>query len=274
MTTTTTGPPPADLASAFRLDGRLAVVTGAASGIGRQTAVTLSEAGAAAVVIADRDESGLADTAAQIEAAGGKAVAVPTDVGRKADVDALAAEALRLGAIDVWANVAGILRPAAVLDTDEALLELTLRVNLAGALWGAAAAARSMVEAGRGSIISVASASGEMASPGAAAYGMSKAGVISLTRTLATEIGPRGVRVNAVAPGMVDTPMTAPFFARQATGDIKRGGLSLEARATGTPIATIGQPIDIALCILYLASDASRFVTGQVLRPNGGMVLG
>lgn len=270
--TITTGPPPVDLASAFRIDGRLGVVTGAASGIGRQTSLTLAEAGAV-VVVADRDEAGLAVTAGMIEAAGGKAVAVPTDVSRKAEVDTLAAEALRLGSIDVWANVAGILRPAAVLDTDEDLLELTLRVNLASAVWGASAAARSMVEGKRGSIVSVASSTGEMASPGAAAYGMSKAGVISLTRTLAAEIGRFGVRVNAVAPGMIETPMTAPFFARQLQDD-ERGGLSLTARSIGTPIATIGQPIDIALCILYLASDASRFVTGQVLRPNGGMVMG
>jgi 3-oxoacyl-[acyl-carrier protein] reductase len=261
---------PSTLADAFRLDGRMAVVTGAASGIGRQTALTLAEAGAR-LVVADVNETGLADTVEQIKVAGGEAHVVPTDVRQRESVGALAAAALELGSIDVWANVAGILRSASVIDTDEDTLESVFAVNVAGSMWGAAAAGRAMAERGRGSIINIASAAGEMAAPGGAVYGMSKAAVISLTRTLAVELGRQGVRVNAVAPGLIQTPQTAAFFERPEDSELPS---DVPTRPLGTPIANAGQPLDVALCILYLASDASRFVTGQVLRPNGGMVLG
>ena len=191
--------------AAFSLDGRCAVVTGAAMGIGRQTAITLGESGAT-VVLADRNEEGLGETQALVEGVGAKAVVVPTDVSLKTQVDDLARAAVKsAGRLDVWANVAGILSYARVVDLTEEDLDRVISVNLKGVVWGCAAAGRVMSAAKRGAIVNVASAGGEMAGPTLAAYGMTKAAVIHLTRTAAVELGPAGVRANAVAPGFVDT---------------------------------------------------------------------
>lgn len=260
-------------ASAFDFDGRVAVVTGAASGIGRQTALTMAEAGAT-VVLADRAATQLEQTAELVRDSGGSAVAVTTDVADRDQMRRLADRAAGLGSLDVWANVAGVLASGSVVDTDEALLDHVLAVNLKGTMWGAAAAGRLMSKAGRGSIVNVASAVAETAAPGIAAYGISKAGVLSLTRTLAVELGGFGVRVNAVAPGVVHTPMTAAHLAEPDPHAQPGATAVLERAAIDNPLGMVGQPIDVALAILYLAADASRFVTGQVLRPNGGMVLG
>ena len=211
--------PASSVASAFSLDGRTAVVTGAASGIGRQTAVTFAEAGAK-VVIADRSEEGLAETVALIEAVAGTATVVPTDVSSKDAVDELARSAVRAtGRLDVWANVAGIIRTAMVVDLSEDDLDAVLAVNLKGVVWGCAAAGRVMKASKRGSIINVASAGGEMPAPALAAYGMSKAAVIQLGRIVATELGPFGIRCNTVAPGFIDTAMTQRAW-RAADGSI------------------------------------------------------
>ena len=258
--------------AAFSLDGRTAVVTGAASGIGRQTAMTFAQAGAK-VVVADRSEDGLAETIALVEGGGGTAVAVPTDVSSKEAVDDLARSAVRAtGRLDVWANVAGIIRTALVVDLSEDDLDAVLAVNLKGVVWGCAAAGRVMKAAKRGSIINVASAGGEMPAPALAAYGMSKAAVIHLGRIVATELGPFGIRCNTVAPGFIDTAMTQRAW-RNDDGSIddERRGAVVGARSTQSPLATIGDPTDIAYAMLYLAADASKFMTGEVLRPNGGV---
>jgi 3-oxoacyl-[acyl-carrier protein] reductase len=262
-----------EIAAAFSLDGRSAVVTGAAAGIGRQTAITFAQAGAT-VVLADRDEDGLAETAAAIDAFGGSTLVVPTDVSSKDAVDDLARAAVRGagGRIDVWANVAGIIRNGLVVDVTEADLDAVLGVNLKGVIWGCASASRVMRAAKRGSIINVASAGGEMPAPTLAAYGTSKAGVIQLGRIVATEMGPYGVRCNTVAPGFIDTPMTQRTWtdADGAVDDARRAAV-VDARSAQSPLATIGTPTDIAYAMLYLASDASRFMTGEILRPNGGV---
>ena len=262
------------VAAAFSLDGRTAVVTGAASGIGRQTAITFAQAGAK-VVIADRSADGLAETVALIEAGGGSAIAVPTDVSSKDAVDDLARSAVRAtGRLDVWANVAGIIRTALVIDLTEDDLDAVLAVNLKGVVWGCAAAGRVMKASKRGSIINVASAGGEMPAPALAAYGMSKAAVIHLGRIVATELGPFGVRCNTVAPGFVDTAMTQRAW-RAADGSIddERRDEMVGVRSAQSPLATIGEPTDIAYAMLYLAAGASKFMTGEVLRPNGGVFM-
>jgi 3-oxoacyl-[acyl-carrier protein] reductase len=268
----TTRPLHDDIAAAFSLDGRTAVVTGAAMGIGRQTAITYAQAGAT-VVLADRSEEGLAETAAALEGLGAKAVVVPTDVALKSSVDDLARAAIKAtGRIDVWANVAGIIRNSMIVDTTEEDIDAVIAVNLKGVYWGTAAAGRVMAASKRGSIVNVASAGGEMPAPSLSVYGMTKAGVIQLTRTAAVELGPRGIRANTVAPGFVETPMTMRVWTR-ADGSVDEAKRSevLGIRGAQSPLATTGDPSDIAYAMLYLAVDASKFVTGQVLRPNGGV---
>jgi len=262
------------VATAFSLEGRTAVVTGAASGIGRQTAITFAQAGAK-VVIADRSADGLEETVAMIEGGAGTATVVPTDVSSKDAVDELARAAVRAtGRLDVWANVAGIIRTAMVVDLSEADLDAVLAVNLKGVVWGCAAAGRVMKASKRGSIINVASAGGEMPAPTLAAYGMSKAAVIQLGRIVATELGPFGIRCNTVAPGFIDTAMTQRAW-RAADGsiDAEARGAVVGVRSAQSPLATIGEPTDIAYAMLYLAADASKFMTGEVLRPNGGVFM-
>jgi 3-oxoacyl-[acyl-carrier protein] reductase len=263
-----------DIEHAFTLDGRTAVVTGAASGIGRGTAIVLAKAGAS-LVLADIDEPGLEATRAQIDAAPDRIALRRTDVTDREDVEALADfAAARFGGIDVWANIAGVIGAAPVTEMTKAELDRILSVNLQGTYWGCAAAARRMASRGKGSIVNISSAGADMPAPGLSAYAMSKAAVNMLTRTLATEVGRQGVRVNAVAPGFVETPMVAYRY-RTPDGEVdeKARARLLQLRAEGSALGRIGEPSDIAYAILCLASDASRFVTGQILRPNGGAVM-
>jgi 3-oxoacyl-[acyl-carrier protein] reductase len=263
-----------DALRAFDLEGRVAVVTGAASGIGRASAALLGAAGAA-VVCADVDGDGARAAAGQLEEEGGRALGYRLDVTVPGAVDALVQHAVtELGRVDVMANIAGIIVQAPVVDLDDDTLERILAVNLTGVFRGCRAAARVMSTQGSGSIVNMASAAIDTPSPGLAGYGMAKAAVVQLTRVLATEIGPHGVRVNAVAPGFVVTAMTSRHFtAADGTVDEPHRTAVLGAVARTTPLRTVGQPEDVAYAVLYLASDASRFVTGQVLRPNGGVAM-
>ncbi len=260
--------------AAFDLSGRVAVVTGAASGIGRASAVLLGATGAA-VLCADLDAAGAEATAAQLEEAGCRALARRVDVTAPGEVDAVVAEAVaELGRLDVMANVAGIIVQAPVVDFDDDAFDRIMAVNLGGVFRGCRAAARVMSAQGSGSIVNMASAAIDTPSPGLAGYGMAKAAVVQLTRVLATEMGPLGVRVNAVAPGFVETAMTSRrFTSADGSVDVSHPQAVLDAVARTTPLRTVGRPEDIAHAVLYLASDASRFVTGQILRPNGGVAM-
>jgi 3-oxoacyl-[acyl-carrier protein] reductase len=261
-----------ELAQQFSLKGRTAVITGAAGGIGRQAALTFTQAGAD-VVIADVGTEGLEETAAMVEAISGRALVVPTDVGDRDQVNALAVAAIKAhGRLDVWANVAGIIRNSLIVDSTPEDVEAVTRVNLWGTYWGIAAAGRAMKNGG--SIINTSSAGGEMPAPTLSIYAMTKAAVSHLTRCAATELGGSNIRVNAIAPGFTDTPMVQRNWTKPdgSVDDTARQAL-LEQRSAQSPLRTTGTPEDQTWAMLYLASDASRFVTGQVIRPNGGVVM-
>ncbi|WP_371635499.1 SDR family NAD(P)-dependent oxidoreductase [Streptomyces zaomyceticus] len=255
--TTTTALP------AYDLTGRTAFVTGAAGGIGRATALLLARAGAT-VHGADRDEQGLAETAHLIAREGGTAHAHPLDV---TDRPALAAAIRAAGPLHVMAAVAGIMHTSSVLETRDEDLDRVLAVNFKGVLYACQEAARSMIAAGvPGSIVTMASGAVDTASPGLLCYSVTKAAVVQLTKTLATEAGRHGIRVNAVAPGWVRTPMTdrhEPAAQQQAEAAMIRH----------SPLGRVGEAEDIAHAVLHLASDASAFTTGQILRPNGGVAM-
>lgn len=261
-----------ELARQFSLKGRVAVITGAAGGIGRQAALTFTQAGAD-VVIADVNEAGLAETAEMVAGLGGHATVVPTDVGDRDQVNALAVAAIKAhGRLDVWANIAAIIRNSLIVDTTPEDLEAITRVNQWGTYWGIAAAGRAMKNGG--SIINVSSAGGDMPAPTISIYAMSKAAVAHLTRVAAAELGAANIRVNAVAPGFTDTPMVQRNWTRpDGTVDEAAREALLRARAAQAPLNTTATPEDQTWAMLYLASDASRFMTGQVLRPNGGVVM-
>jgi 3-oxoacyl-[acyl-carrier protein] reductase len=257
-----------EVVDAFSLVDRTAVVTGAASGIGLETAATYAKAGAK-VVVADIAVETLEKAAAEVP----DAIVVPTDVSDKSAVEDLARAALRAtGRIDVWANVAGIIRNAAIVDTSEKDLDAVLGVNLKGVFWGTAAAGRVMSAAKRGAVINVASSGGETGVPTLSMYGVAKAGVIQLTRVAAAELGPLGIRVNAVAPGYVETAMTGrTWTGADGTIDEQKRAETISTISARSPLGIVGSTRDIAWSMLFLATDASRFITGQVVRPNGGV---
>ncbi|WP_399930453.1 SDR family NAD(P)-dependent oxidoreductase [Streptomyces kanamyceticus] len=262
---------------AYDLTGRTAFVTGAASGIGRASALLLAEAGAT-VHCADRDARRLHETAALIKAAGGEAHVHELDVADKEQIDRAVAQAAAAattgagtttgtGRLDIMAAIAGIMHSSPVLETREEDLDRVLDINFKGVLYACQAAARAMIEAGTGgSIITMASGAVDTGGPGLLCYGASKAAVVQLTKTLATEVGPHGIRVNAVAPGWIRTPMT------------ERHDTQAQAHTEGvmtrmSPLGRVGEPDDIAHAVLHLASGASSFTTGQILRPNGGVAM-
>jgi 3-oxoacyl-[acyl-carrier protein] reductase len=218
------------------------------------------------------DEEGLAATADLTRKAEARALCRRVDVSRREEMETLADwTGSETGRLDIWVNCAGVSYLHSILETDPEQAERVIAVNMMGAYWGCVAAARVMRSNGGGSIVNVSSAGGGKPVPGLGIYGMSKAAVNSLTWTSAAEFGPYGVRVNAVAPGWIDTPLGTQLY-RDPTGRIDpvlRDRVREEMK-TRSPLGILGRPSDVAFALLYLASEASRFVTGQILLVNGG----
>jgi NAD(P)-dependent dehydrogenase (short-subunit alcohol dehydrogenase family) len=262
-----------------RFVGRVAVVTGGASGIGRATAARLAGEGGRVAVV-DRDGAGAEATAAAIRAAGDEARAYECDIARSADVEATAGRvASALGPIDVLANVAGIGDTAGLqgIETlDDARWNLVLAVNLSGAFYWCRAVLPGMAARGRGAIVNVSSLAGRSKSAnGGLAYTASKAGLLGLTRHLAFDYGPRGVRVNAICPGGVDTPMLRAGGVRAARSSEEADARAARIAAYGwfMPIKRISTPDEQASAIAFLASDDASYVNGVSLDVNGGLYM-
>jgi NAD(P)-dependent dehydrogenase (short-subunit alcohol dehydrogenase family) len=256
----------ADGARDGRLAGRVAVVTGGTSGLGRAIALAFAREGAAVTIgdVREHPADGAAPTAEAIRAAGGRAAFVPTDVTRGAEVAALVARAAaEFGGLDVMVNNAGIvstLTPA--VDKTEAEWQRVIAVDLGGVWLGCQAALRQLVRQGRGGrIINISSRLAlQGGGPGRADYCAAKGGVSSLTRQLAVEAGPHGISVNAICPG---------FIVTDATREVAAAG-KLEEMRRRTPYRRLGTPEDVAGCAVFLASPESEFVTGQNLVVDGG----
>jgi 3-oxoacyl-[acyl-carrier protein] reductase len=264
----------AAVAQAFDLSGRVAVITGAASGIGRATAHVLGGAGAT-LVLGDVDEAGAQKTAKEIEARGATALAVVTDVTKRAEVDALVTRAVdEFGRLDVMGNIAGIPSRALVVDVTDEELDRVLDINLKGVFYGCQAAMRAMASQGSGSIINISSGAIDGPAPTLAVYAMTKAAVAMLTKTLAMEAAPAGVRVNALAPGIILSNFSRSHFVDDS-GEVDTERFAEYERwaSSAAPLGRVGLPADVAWAILYLVSDAASFVTGQILRPNGGTAM-
>jgi 3-oxoacyl-[acyl-carrier protein] reductase len=260
-----------DVLQIFNLTGRTAVVTGAGSGIGRATAEVLAGAGAS-VVAGDLDEGGAEKTAATIVEGGGSAVAQGVNVARKEEVEALVDRAVtEFGRVDVMANVAGIAADGLIMDATEGDIDKVFAVNLKGVLYGCQAAVRVMREQGSGSIINVSSTAIDTPAPKYGLYSMTKAGVAQLTKTLAMEVGRFGIRVNTIAPGMTVSGFTMRhIYEPDGTVNQARYDEFVARMRKLSPLGIVGEPIDQAYLILYLASDAARFCTGVIWRANGG----
>jgi 3-oxoacyl-[acyl-carrier protein] reductase len=258
--------------AAFDLTGRVALVTGAGSGIGRTTAEVLAGAGTT-VVCADVNGDTAAETASAILSAGGRAESAALDVAQRGATENLVGHiTARHGALHVMCNIAGIMIDSPIIDVDPDEFDRIVAVNLKGVLYGCQAAGKVMVAQGGGSIVNMASAAVLAPSPGVGPYAITKAGVAQLTQSMAAEVGKHGVRVNSVAPGFVPTNMTARYYTNpDGTVNEAAKAATLEPMARFAPLRRVGETADIAYCVLYLASDASSFVTGQLLSPNGGV---
>jgi NAD(P)-dependent dehydrogenase (short-subunit alcohol dehydrogenase family) len=247
----------------FSLEGKVAVVTGGTSGIGRALSLGLAEAGADVVATARRQQQ-VDDTAKEIEARGRQALRLASDVGDRASLEKLLAATLeRFGKVDILVNCAGMIKRTPTLDLPEAEWNNILNTNLTGTLRACQVFGRHMLERGYGRIINIASLNSFVALSEVAAYAASKAGVASLTRSLAVEWSKKGVTVNAVAPGVFRTELNAQLL------DSTPRGKELLMR---TPMGRFGKTEELIGAVVYLASDSASFVTGQILVVDGGFL--
>jgi len=247
----------------FRLDGKVAIVTGGSRGIGRATCEALASQGAFVVVNYVRGEEEAKRTVAAIEAAGGRAETAQFDVGDMAATESAIAEiAKRHGRLDLLVANAGIAIDALLLRLKEDDLDRLFAVNVKGAIAAARAAIKVMMRAKTGRVVFLSSIVGEMGNAGQTAYAATKAALIGVTKSLAREYASRNVTVNCVAPGFVDTDMT-----HELTAELK------EKMLGGVPLGRTATPAEIAAPVAFLCSDEAAYVTGEVVRVNGGMLM-
>ena len=245
------------------LQGRIALVTGASQGIGRACALELARAGATVLLVA-RNESKLAEAVAEIEAAGGQATAFALDVASEDSIKSGAKAIIeRFGKVEILVNNAGITRDGLMMAMKRHDWDDVLGTNLTGAFLLTQALLRPMLKNRWGRIINISSVVGRTGQGGQVNYAASKAGLIGLTRSLAREVAARGITVNAVAPGYIETPMTAVLDEKQRS-----------AMMATIPLGRAGTDLEIAQSVAFLASEAAGYITGHVLDVNGGMFMG
>jgi NAD(P)-dependent dehydrogenase (short-subunit alcohol dehydrogenase family) len=250
----------------MQLSGKLAVITGAATGIGRATALLFAQEGAT-VVIGDINEEGGRQTAADIEVAGGRASFGRCDVTEAAGVEALMrAAAETMGGIDIIVNNAGAQRSGRVTEFAEEEWDLLMRVNPRSCFLGVKYGVPYLRQRGGGAIVNVASLAGLKGGPGMTAYSASKGAIVAFTKALAAELAPDGIRVNAMCPGWIDTPFNQPAIEFMG-GRVAQDQVVQQI----VPMARQGTPEEIASGMLFLASDASSYMTGQSLVIDGGV---
>jgi len=249
----------------FSLQDKVAIITGASRGIGRAIALGFAEAGAR-VVLSSRKQADLDKVAAEIAGAGGKAEVIPAHMGKKEDIERLVDLTLdRCGRIDVLVNNAGtnpVFGP--LMDASLEVWDKIMDVNLRGYFLCAQRAGKAMAERKQGAIINVSSTGGIRVSPGLGVYCVSKAGVIMLTKVLASELGPFGVRVNCIAPGLIVTKFSEALWQNP----------EIRSRVEETsPLHRLGEADELVGTAIYLASDAASYVTGETLPVCGGMLV-
>ena len=244
------------------LEGKKAVVTGSGRGIGRSIALALARNGADVAVL-DMDEAGAGETAGIIEQTGRKSLALAVDVSRLSEVEEAINKILDLlGSIDIVVNNAGITRDNLLIRMKEDEWDSVIAVNLKGSFNLSKAVARSMMKQRSGCIVNIASIIGMMGNAGQANYAASKGGLIALTKSLAKEMAPRGIRVNAIAPGFIATEMTNKIPEKLR-----------EEMVRSIPLGRMGEPDDVAAVVSFLTSPAAGYITGQVIVVDGGMYI-
>jgi NAD(P)-dependent dehydrogenase (short-subunit alcohol dehydrogenase family) len=252
---------------AGKLDGRVAFITGAGSGIGRAAAELFAAEGAAVAVV-DLNGEAAAETVAKVVAEGGRAVALAANVAVAAEVEAAVARTVEeLGGLDVLYNNAGVDSRGSVADAEEADWDRCFNVNAKGTFLCSRAAVPALSVRG-GTIINQGSVAGLVAVPNFAAYCAAKGAVVALTRSMAIDLAPRRIRVNAICPGTVFTPLMEPMLRARGDGDLEAG---LAKTVAKYPIGHLGSPEEIARVALFLAGDDSSFLTGSIVTADGGM---
>jgi len=247
----------------MNLEGRVALVTGASQGIGHACALTLARHGAS-IAVAARNQQKLEELAAAITAVGGKAAAFPMDVSDEDQIKSAIKSAIaHFGKIDILVNNAGITRDQLVMRMKRADWDAVLTTNLTSAYLCIQSVIPSMLKQRWGRIINITSIFGQMGQAGQANYAASKAGLIGLTMAIAREVASRNITSNAIAPGFIETSMTAALSEEFKQSAVKQ-----------IPLGRVGTPEDIASAVAFLASDEASYITGHVLNVNGGMLMG